>query len=223
MSELQLPPRPDPPRRAADSARRWLEWFGLGRLVLSAACVTIVAGGALWLVRSGPPPVELTLPVATSAAPAATVVSAASPTPSTGPVLVHVAGAVRTPGVYELPAGARVDDAVRAAGGPLPVAELDGVNLAAFVTDGQRVYVPLEGEIDPAAVADPASAGEVPLDLNAATAEQLDSLPGVGPATAGAIVDDRERNGPFASVDDLVRVPGIGPAKLAALRELVTT
>jgi competence protein ComEA len=139
-------------------------------------------------------------------------------------VVVHVAGAVLTPGVYELDAGARVDDAVRTAGGPRSDAELDGLNLAAVVVDGQRVYVPVLGEIDLATVAEgtAAEAAVGPVDLNSATVEQLDALPGVGPATASAIVDDRERNGPFATVDDLDRVPGIGPAKLGAIRDLVT-
>lgn len=229
MSEPQLPPRPAPPRRPGDVLQGWLVWFGLGRLALAALSVSVVVGGVFWLVRSEPPPVEATLPLATSSVPAST------PTTTSGRtephdlerLVVHVAGAVVTPGVYELASGSRVDDAVRIAGGPEADAELDGLNLAAPVVDGQRVYVPVVGEIDPAVVPsgiDP-DAGEVPsgpLDLNTATIEQLDSLPGVGPATASAIVDDRERNGPFATVDDLERVPGIGPAKLAALRDLVT-
>lgn len=228
MSEPQLPPRPEPPRRAIDVAQRWLVWFGLGRLVLAALSVAVVVAGLFWLVRAEPPPVEATLPMATSTAPAAGPVATSSASVADSPsrVLVHVAGAVAVPGVYELATGARVDDAVRIAGGPLDDAELDGLNLAAPVVDGQRVYVPVLGEVDPASL--PSGAvppGEMPsgpIDLNTATVEQLDALPGVGPATATAIVDDRDRNGPFASVDELERVPGIGPAKLAALRDLVT-
>jgi competence protein ComEA len=138
---------------------------------------------------------------------------------------------VSRPGVYELDPSARVIDAVTAAGGSVAGADLDGLNLAAPLVDGQRVYVPHVGEVDPAAVpagGAPAPTGleggapRGPVNLNTATAAELESLPGVGPATAATIVDDRTRNGPFASVDDLERVPGIGPAKLAALREQVT-
>jgi competence protein ComEA len=144
-------------------------------------------------------------------------------------VVVHVAGRVSDPGVYELRPGDRIVDAVAAAGGATPDADLDGLNLAASIADGQRIYVPAHGEIDPASVPtgapvppDGLGAGSGPVDLNSATTEQLETLPGVGPATAAAIVDDRDRNGPFASVDDLERVPGIGPAKLDAIREQVT-
>jgi competence protein ComEA len=121
-----------------------------------------------------------------------------------------------------------VHTAIDAAGGATTVADLDGLNLAAPVVDGQRIYVPIAGEVDPVAVpsgpvagGDP-SAPDAPIDLNRAGIADLETLPGIGPATAAAIVDDRDRNGPFASVDDLDRVPGIGPAKLGALRDLVT-
>ena len=108
-------------------------------------------------------------------------------------------------------------DAVTVAGGPIADADLDGLNLAAPLADGQRVYVPHAGEVDPAAVpsggpAAPAESGDDvhrgPVNVNTATADELEALPGVGPATAAAIVDDRTRNGPFVSVDDLERVPG---------------
>ena len=135
-------------------------------------------------------------------------------------VVAHAAGAVASPGVYRLAAGARVADLVDAAGGPLPGADLDQVNLAAPVADGTRVYVPVEGEVVPAS----SGTSDVPvgpLDLNSATAEQLDALPGVGPSTSAAILAERERKGRFSSVDDLLDVRGIGPAKLEQLRELV--
>jgi competence protein ComEA len=133
---------------------------------------------------------------------------------------------VVTPGVYELGAGSRVRDAVAAAGGPTPLADANALNLAAIVADASRVYVPVVGESVPPVEALPATVDDQPtgpVDVNRATVDELDELPGVGPATAAAIVTERERNGPFASVDDLDRVPGIGPAKLEGLRDLVTT
>lgn len=236
MSEPQLPPRPSPPRRPDETIRAWLAWFGLGRLVLTAVAVVVVVGGVAWLVRAAPPPTEATLPLAAPATitsavtsvPIAAETDGAAATGAPADVTVHVAGAVADPGVHVLPAGARVVDAVDRAGGATTAAELDGLNLAAPVVDGQRIYVPEAGEVDPASVAPgpPPVEGSVapsgPIDVNRATAAELERLPGVGPATAAAIVDDRERNGPFAAVDDLDRVPGIGPAKLDAIRDLVT-
>ena len=142
------------------------------------------------------------------------------PTTEAPAVLVHVAGAVVHPGVQHLSGGARVSDAIAAAGGALADADTDAINLAAKVSDGDRVYVPRRGEIVPAATSGglgttvPAAV----LDLNAATAEQLDGLPGIGPATAQAIVQYRTEHGRFRSVDGLLSVRGIGPSKLAAIR-----
>jgi competence protein ComEA len=151
--------------------------------------------------------------------------------------VVHVAGAVTQPGVQRLPAGARVVDAVDRAGGATPDADLARVNLAAPVQDGQQVYIPRVGEV--AGGGAPASAGGdaggVPgggeggasdaaaglVDLNTATAEQLETLPGVGPTTAQAILDHRATNGPFTSVNQLLDVRGIGDAKLEQVRDLV--
>ncbi len=152
--------------------------------------------------------------------------------------MVHVAGAVAAPGVVSLSSGARVVDAVTAAGGMRPDADPDRINLAAPLTDGQRVVVPVIGQPDPIEVgvgagvggtavggsgaAGAAGASSGPVELNTATAAQLDTLPGVGPATAAAIIDHRSSAGPFGSVDELLDVRGIGEAKLEALRDLVT-
>jgi competence protein ComEA len=152
---------------------------------------------------------------------------------SASELVVHVAGAVAQPGVQRLGTGARVVDAVDRAGGATPDAELARINLAAPLQDGQQVYVPRLGEPSPPAVATGAAPGGLPpsgepgdatgpVDLNAATAEQLDTLPGVGPATAEAIIAHRQAEGPFTSVDQLLDVRGIGDAKLADLRDLVT-
>ena len=145
--------------------------------------------------------------------------------------LVHVAGAVRRPGVYRLRPGARIDDAVREAGGPTRRADLSAVNLAAKVEDGRQVLVPeraprvaagaAPGPASGSASASGSAAPGQPLNLNTATLEQLDTLAGIGPATAQKILDFRDENGGFASVDELAQVPGIGEKRLASLREQV--
>lgn len=137
--------------------------------------------------------------------------------------VVHVAGAVAHPGVYRLRAGARVRDAVQRAGGPSGRANLEAINLAALVTDGQQVVVPRRVSAASAGAAGAAGeSGSQPVSLGSATAEQLDGLDGVGPAIAKKIVDWRSQHGGFGSVDDLDQVPGIGPKKLEALRGQLT-
>jgi competence protein ComEA len=144
-----------------------------------------------------------------------------------GRVLVHVAGAVRRPGVYTLRSGARVADAVERAGGARKGADLSAVNLASKLEDGRQVLVPkrVAGGAA-AAVAAPGGAAAPgvpaqPIDLNTATPEQLDTLDGVGPATAQKIIDYRTEHGGFGSVDELDQVSGIGEKRLAALRDHV--
>jgi competence protein ComEA len=134
-------------------------------------------------------------------------------------LVVDVAGAVRRPGLYHLASGTRIADAVAAAGGATAKADITLVNLAAPLADGEQVLVPARGS--GAASATGAPSPTAPLDLNTASVEQLDALPGVGPATAQKIVDYRQAHGPFRSVDELEAVPGIGPAKLAELKGLV--
>ena len=149
-------------------------------------------------------------------------------------VVVHVAGAVRRPGLYRLKEGKRVADAVERAGGPTARAYLGGVNLAAPLVDGTQVLVPLRmpaaglptsvGEALPGVPGSsglPAASGQK-LSLSTATAEQLDELPGVGPVTAQKILDYRAEHGVIRSVDELDAVPGIGPARIEQLRDLVT-
>jgi competence protein ComEA len=135
------------------------------------------------------------------------------------PLVVDVAGAVRRAGLYRLPQGSRVADAVARAGGATERAELDLVNLAAPLADGEQVLVPTHGAAPTAAGAGPAPSA--PVDLNAATAEQLDALPGIGPVTAQKIIDYRQTHGPFRSVDELDAISGIGPSRIDNLRGLV--
>ncbi len=229
---------PDLAPSLSERGRDWVEWFGVTRLLTSAVAVVVVCAGAWFLVRTPPPPTEASLPVAGSGGgsptapeatlPVATAESGPVPTVAGADVIVHVAGAVLVPGVYQLGAGSRVDDAVRSAGGATTDAQLGRINLAAPLADGDQIYVPAEGEDVPVVapgseLSDPDAAPSGPIDVNRASAGELETLPGVGPATAAAIVAERERNGPFASFDDLERVPGIGPAKLAGLVGLVIT
>ena len=135
-----------------------------------------------------------------------------------GDLVVDVTGAVRRPGVYRMPAGSRVNDAVTRAGGPTGKAELEAVNLAARLADGQQVVVPEEIAAG-AVAAEGAGAEDGPISLGTATVQQLEEIDGIGPVTAGDIVDFRDEHGGLSSVDQLDQVPGIGPATMAALRD----
>ena len=134
-------------------------------------------------------------------------------------VVVDVVGAVRRPGLVRLGKGARVADAVARAGGLTSHAERSGVNFAAPVSDGQQIVVPVRGAAVAGGAGSPASTG--PVSLSAATAEQLDTLPGIGPVTAQKIVTYREQHGSFTAVDELDAIPGNGPARIAELQGLV--
>ncbi|MDZ4654957.1 MAG: helix-hairpin-helix domain-containing protein [Coriobacteriia bacterium] len=204
---------------------------GVKRNAVKAAVVVAAAVVGFALLRGGTgPAVEFTSSGSENSAvevsPENTVAVAAAEV-----VVVHVAGAVRTPGVYELAASARVDDAIRAAGGGLGDAAIDALNLARVLTDGEQVYVPTEEEVAAGVVTGAGGASGLVagatgsgglVNLNTATVADLDALPGIGPSTAQKIVDDRSANGPFATVDDLMRVSGIGAAKMGSLRDLVT-
>jgi competence protein ComEA len=147
-----------------------------------------------------------------------------SPTaaPSLQPTIyVHLLGAVAAPGLYELPADARAVDAVAAAGGFAEGADRASINLARFLSDGEQVYVPLEGE-QPLSPAGPAGTIGGKVNLNTADTATLETLPRVGPAMAARIIAWRDENGRFASVEDLKSVSGIGDKTFEAMRELVT-
>jgi competence protein ComEA len=208
----------------------------LGVVGVIAVLVTVFA-----LMRDSPPP------VVSAKLPPVQMVSSASPTPSAAatqpgqPVVISVVGLVHKPGLVTLDAGARIADALTAAGGALDGADLLGLNMARRVADGEQIVVgiaPAPGqpaamgssisveqaapsEVDvPAPTEDGAATGDS-VDLNSATIEQLETLPGIGPVTAAAIVAWREANGRFDSVDQLGDVDGIGPARLEKLRDRV--
>lgn len=218
--------RPSPPPSWRDRAVALADATGTtpARIAVGGALLAIALVVGLWLTRPASTPPEVSLPFASSIASS----DVSSSTTSTAPeeVVVHVAGAVVRPGVLHLPAGSRVVDAIEAAGGVTPNADGARINLAAPVVDGERVYVPAVGEATPAVVGPSGSASgddpAGPVDLNTADEAALDALPGVGPATAKAIIEHRTKIGRFTSVDQLLDVRGIGEAKLAELRPLVT-
>jgi competence protein ComEA len=148
------------------------------------------------------------------------VAARAGPTPATT-LYVNVVGAVRRPGLYRLRDGSRVADAVTRAGGPTAKAQIELLNLAARIADGEQIVVPRGGLAGPSVGAPGGAAGTGPVHLNSATLEQLDALPGVGPVTAQKILDYRQQHGAFGSVDELDAIAGIGPARLETLRGLV--
>ena len=180
-------------------------------LVAAGVLVAMVGVGFLAGVRHGAP-APIDLPAAAEGAPLGVA--------TTQPAMlqVHLAGAVVRPGLYEVPAGFRVGDLVDAAGGPAADADTAAVNLAERMRDGQQVYVPLVGELPTTHGEGTGADGAGPIDVNAATAAQLQALPGIGPSLAAAIVAYRSEHGPFGSLDELEEVPGIGPAKLSQLR-----
>jgi competence protein ComEA len=183
-------------------------------LVLALCAVAVVLVGGRVLRPAAP---RGTAPPLIRAKPAPGATGGAR---STGQfVIVDVAGAVRRPGLYRLPHGSRIADAIARAGGAARRAELDLVNLAAPLADGEQVLVPAHGAAPTGGSGSPAPTA--PVDLNSATAEQLDALPGIGPVTAQKIVDYRQAHGPFTSVDELDAISGIGPARIENLRGLV--
>jgi competence protein ComEA len=213
-------------------------WFGPARVLAASVGVLVVVVGAWWVVRVPPPPIDDQLPVA-SGAPSATTIPSST-------LVVHVTGAVVAPGVFRLAPGSRVVDAVAAAGGTTPRADTVAVNFAAGLVDGAQVYIPVRGATPTTTLARPrpgvnapvvvapnvpsvtstpsatTAVASVVVNLNTASLTELESLPGIGPSTARAIIDYRVSKGRFSSVEDLLKVRGIGEAKLAAIRSRVT-
>ncbi|WP_091366829.1 ComEA family DNA-binding protein [Geodermatophilus telluris] len=203
--------RVDPGRRGT-----WALW-------VCGLAVALAVAGWTWLDRPSVQPAPAAGPPAASAAESPASPSVGEAADGQATVVVSVVGQVVTPGLVTLPDGARVADAVAAAGGLLPGADAASVNLAAVVTDGQQVAVGVPGATAAAAAPDGTAGGAPagPLDLNAATVADLDALPGIGPVLAQRIVDHRGGHGRFTSVEQLDDVPGIGPATYAELADLV--
>ena len=190
---------------------------------LLAIAVLVVAGAGFWYARSLPGRVSVQLAGDPGSRGSAI---GASPSPSPASIFVYVTGWVRNPGVYEFHQGERVIDALRVAGGAKRGADLTSVNLAAFLTDAQQVTIVKKGAAQPGGAAGLGGAGPGgsggPVNINTATLEELETLPGIGPALGQRIIDFRTAHGPFRSVDDLLNVSGIGEKRLADLRPGIT-
>lgn len=216
------------PRRSHSSRGQMKPTLAVGAVVV-AVMAAIVVAAALGAFRGGVVIERESAPISTLSITAATPSAASTSEPATDPVFVHIDGAVVAPGVYEMTGSLpRVNDAVMAAGGLAGDADTSALNLAAVLSDGEKIYVPRQGEVvagqassGAASGADVGASSSGVININTATAEELDSLPGIGPSTAAAIVEDRERNGPFASPEDLMRVSGIGEGKFSKLKDQI--
>lgn len=186
-------------------------------LVVACSVISLVIGGLIGFFTPHPagPAIDVLTPDPTATP---------SPTPTPGPLRVYVCGAVEFPAVYALPPGSLVEDAVAAAGGPTADADLDRINLAQELVDQQQITVPRRGEVTGPTPSPqtPATPQAGPVNLNTATAAQLEALPQIGPATAQDIVDFRETYGPFEAIEEILEIPGIGPSTFEQIRDLIT-
>ena len=238
-------------KRLEEKCSHFLQWYGPARAFATAGSVAVVCVGAWWLLRAPAPPLENSIPLVSIASASdsssSSVVGVLPRTTLVGAreVVVHVAGAVNAPGVYRLKSTARVIDAVNAAGGATASADTAAVNLALPLLDAEQVYIPTRSSKKPhttvavqrklpttpsapsstvaAAIvgATESSVKSALININTATALELEALPSVGPSTAKAIVSFRTKNGPFGKAEDLLKVPGIGDGKLAAMKPFV--
>ncbi len=196
-----------------------------GPYVAMLSLFGIILAGTIWALRRPDPPPMVIL----TATPRPTETPRATPTP--GSVIIDIAGAVAKPGVYTLPVGSRVQDALTMAGGTLPNAETRGLNLARKLNDGEQIYIPTFAEATSAPMVTAVKSNRLPtptrtpigkININTATVEELDALPGIGPAIAQRIVDYRTQNGPFKVIEDIKQVRGIGDAIFADIKDNIT-
>lgn len=200
----------------------WLQRYR-GYILITLIYLLISGGMVFFLRRPAPPAIVITTPTATP-------VPQPTATPTTAPLRVYVTGAVAHPDVYSLPAGSIIRDALVAAGGATADADLNRINLAQQVCDQQQIYVPQFGEENPPlpspSIPLPTTSGSVQatgkVNINTATAEELDTLPGIGPAIAQRIIEYRQTNGPFQSIEEIKNVSGIGDKLFEKLKDLIT-
>jgi competence protein ComEA len=197
----------------------WLEKYR-GYILVVLLSLVVLGGIFFFLRRPEPEPIFILTPEPTATPP---------PTPTPRPLCVYVSGAVTHPDVYELPYDSIVKDAIEAAGGPTDEADLDRINLARRVYDEEQIYVPQKGEeslpVSPPSgpsLHSPSSPGGGKVNINTATAEELDTLPGIGPSLAQRIIDCRTTNGPFQSIEDIKNVRGIGDVTFEELKDKIT-
>lgn len=198
----------------------WLQKYR-GYIVITLANLVILGGAIIFLRRPPQPELVVTSPTSTATPPPT---ATPLPTPTPRPLRVYVSGAVTNPDVYELPAGSIVKDAIEAAGGATSEADLDRINLALSVADGQHIYVPKQGEETP-----PISPPTQPTDttsskaggkinINTASQSEIETLPGIGPSKAQGIIENR----PYDSIEEIQKVPGIGEGTFQKLKDLIT-
>ncbi len=191
--------------------------------IIFCSVLSLIVGGAIGYFTPRPRP-RSAMPVVVSTPPP---IPTPLPTATPAPLRVYVSGAVHRPEVYELPPGSIIRDALEAAGGATSNADLDCINLAQEVRDQQQVYVPRRGEASPPAAGVSGGAGSAgttggKININTATAAELETLPRIGPTMAQRIVEYREANGPFQTIEDIQNVPGIGPTTFAGIEDLIT-
>ncbi|MGE5654649.1 MAG: helix-hairpin-helix domain-containing protein [Bacillota bacterium] len=200
--------------------------MNLGRremiIIAAALGLLLIVTGATWWRMQAKAPVVIASPRGSEGSSNVSVSNPPVAVAKSEQVIVHISGAVRQPGLYSVPLGARLNDAVQIAGGALAEADLDAVNLAAPLVDGQKYLIPVKGQQATALSSGSTSPSSGKININTAEAKTLEQLPGVGEVRAKAIIEYRQKNGPFRSIEDLKKITGIGDKTFEQLRDQVT-